>query len=80
VRKIVEAVEVTGQPSYPAVADTMQHFILLTFDEPVKNIEGVLRVSRGHNIAPASLTAKLIGATVTLELRGLELHESRSRR
>jgi hypothetical protein len=108
-RIVREAVEITGQPGYPSVPDKKQHFLRLTLDEAVKNIDGTLTVeiepnvervfplrlredlppledtkqvvlfysekdvALGHDIDPASLMRKLIGATVSLELRGLEI-------
>ena len=108
-RTVAQAVEISGQPGYEVVANRRQHFLMLTFDEPVKNVDGTLRVdvqpnvervfpvqpvkdrklmedtnrlvlfyseldeSRGHDIDPKTLMSKLIGATVTLELRGLEI-------
>jgi hypothetical protein len=50
VRKIIEAREVSGTDGYETVAGKNQHFLLLTFDSSVNNLDGSLSVKFDTNL------------------------------
>jgi hypothetical protein len=75
-RVIRECVDVSGKDGYETVPGKRQHFLLLTFDSPVRNVDGKLRVDVSPGIERVFEVQPVSGGSLDQQTRHLVLFYS----